>query len=109
MKNIDGVEALKQILIIGKGIYIANNNLNNVGILGNDIELTFDFDIFEIIENLIGCPDNPNFTKEYESWMNNNCKGNPPESNDWVLDTIFEYYYNNLTLEETINQLLEED
>jgi len=92
MKKIEGIEVLKEILKIGKGIFDTEKKLEETKIFGDDFSyFNFPFDIGEIVKKIIQCPE------ETETICN-----------DWVDEVIFEYYENKLTLDGLIKTLLEE-
>lgn len=114
MKQIDGKEAIKEILKLGKEIYKQNEKIMNSNIFGKNAEIDIlpSIDIDDIVAKLT---DNTLSEKEAmeinEIYRKQNIaveditkEGDTP---DWIMDIIFNYYEDEIDLEELINKLLE--
>lgn len=114
MKQIDGKEAIKEILKIGKEIYSQNEKIMNSGIFGKnaDIDILPAIDIEDIVakltDNTLTEKDAIEINEIYKKQgIANECLANEGDTPDWVMNIVFDYYENKSNLEELINKLFE--
>lgn len=110
MKQIDGIQALKELLKIQKKISKKEDILSDTEIFNDDfiVHFNFGFDISDIIKRLIKCPKEtilPIDDKEMQEIM----KRPDYVCNDWVDDVVYDYCYNKINLNEALNKLLYEE
>jgi len=109
MREIDGVEVLKEMLKIEKKKYQFEEKINKSKFFGNDIELNFGYSITDIIAKILKLPKETEIPLEadgdeiYKITQQDNFV-----SYDWLINTIYDYFDNEINLEETIKYLLED-
>ncbi len=109
MREIDGVEVLKEMLKIEKKKYQFEEKINKSKFFGNDIELNFGYSITDIIAKILKLPKETEIPLEadgdeiYKITQQDNFV-----SYDWLINTIYDYFDDEINLEETIKYLLEE-
>lgn len=109
MREIDGVEVLKEILKIEKKKYQFEEKINKSKFFGNDIELNFGYSITDIIAKILKLPKETEIPLEadgdeiYKITQQDNFV-----SYDWLINTIYDYFDDEINLEETIKYLLED-
>ncbi len=115
MKTIDGKKTLEEILKIGKAIYEYEEKINDSGIFGKDAEVQIlpNIEISDVIAKITSNTLSEDEAKELneiykEQWAEENIvkEGDTP---DWIMDSIYEYYQNDLTIQELIEILLEDN
>ncbi len=114
MKEIDGKEAIKEILKIGKEIYKQNEKIVNSEIFGKyaEIDILPTINIYDIVAKLTGNTLSEKEAKEMnEIYKKQNIivediikKGDTP---DWVGDIIFNYYEKEIGLDKATETLLD--
>lgn len=109
MREIDGVEVLKEMLKIEKKKYQFEEKINKSKFFGNDLELNFGYSITDIIAKILKLPKETEIPLEadgdeiYKITQQDNFV-----SYDWLINTIYDYFDDEINLEETIKYLLEE-
>lgn len=109
MREIDGVEVLKEMLKIEKKKYQFEEKINKSKFFGNDIELNFGYSITDIIAKILKLPKETEIPLEadedeiYKITQQDNFV-----SYDWLINTIYDYFDDKINLEETIKYLLED-
>ena len=109
MREIDGVEVLKEMLKIEKKKYQFEEKINKSKFFGNDIELNFGYSITDIIAKILKLPKETEIPLEadgdeiYKITHQDNFV-----SYDWLINTIYDYFDDEINLEETIKYLLED-
>jgi len=109
MREIDGVEVLKEMLKIEKKKYQFEEKINKSKFFGNDIELNFGYSITDIIAKILKLPKETEIPLEadedeiYKITQQDNFV-----SYDWLINTIYDYFDDEINLEETIKYLLED-
>lgn len=109
MNKINGIEVLKELLKIEKKKYQFEQKLNKSKFFGNDIELNFGYSITDIIAKILKLPKETEIPLEadgdeiYKITQQDNFV-----SYDWLINTIYDYFDDEINLEETIKYLLEE-
>lgn len=109
MNKINGIEVLKELLKIEKKKYQFEQKLNKSKFFGTDIELNFGYDIIDILVKILKLPKETEIPLEadgdeiYKITQQDNFV-----SYDWLINTIYDYFDDEINLEETIKYLLEE-
>lgn len=109
MNEINGIEVLKELLKIEKKKYQFEQKLNKSKFFGNDIELNFGYSITDIIAKILKLPKETEIPLEadgdeiYKITQQDNFV-----SYDWLINTIYDYFDDEINLEEAIKYLLEE-
>lgn len=109
MNKINGIEVLKELLKIEKKKYQFEQELNKSKFFGNDIELNFGYSITDIIAKILKLPKETEIPLEadgdeiYKITQQDNFV-----SYDWLINTIYDYFDDEINLEETIKYLLED-
>lgn len=109
MNKINGIEVLKELLKIEKKKYQFEQKLNKSKFFGNDIELNFGYSITDIIAKILKLPKETEIPLEadgdeiYKITQQDNFV-----SYDWLINTIYDYFDDEINLEEAIKYLLEE-
>ena len=109
MNKINGIEVLKELLKIEKKKYQFEQKLNKSKFFGNDIELNFGYSIIDIIVKILKLPKETEIPLEadgdeiYKITQQDNFV-----SYDWLINTIYDYFDDEINLEETIKYLLED-
>lgn len=109
MNEINGIEVLKELLKIEKKKYQFEQKLNKSKFFGNDIELNFGYSITDIIAKILKLPKETEIPLEadgdeiYKITQQDNFI-----SYDWLINTIYDYFDDEINLEEAIKYLLEE-
>ena len=109
MREIDGVEVLKEMLKIEKKKYQFEQKLNKTKFFGNDIELNFGYSITDIIAKILKLPKETEIPLEADGdEIYKITQQDDFVSYDWLINTIYDYFDDEINLEETIKYLLEE-
>lgn len=109
MREIDGIEVLKEMLKIEKKKYQFEEKINKSKFFGNNIELNFGYSITDIIAKILKLPKETEIPLEadedeiYKITQQDNFV-----SYDWLINTIYDYFDDEINLEETIKYLLED-
>ena len=114
MKQIDGKEAIKEILKLGKEIYKQNEKIMNSNIFGKNAEIdilpAIDIDdiVAKLTDNTLSEKDAMEINEIYKKQdIANECLAKEGDTPDWVMNVVFDYYENKINLEELINILFE--
>lgn len=109
MREINGVEVLKEMLKIEKKKYQFEQKLNKTKFFGNDIELNFGYSITDIIAKILKLPKETEIPLEADGdEIYKITQQDDFVSYDWLINTIYDYFDDEINLEETIKYLLEE-
>ena len=109
MREIDGVEVLKEMLKVEKKKYQFEQKLNKTKFFGNDIELNFGYSITDIIAKILKLPKETEIPLEADGdEIYKITQQDDFVSYDWLINTIYDYFDDEINLEETIKYLLEE-
>jgi len=114
MKQIDGKQAIIEILKIGKEIYKQNEKIRKSGIFGKnvDIDILRSIDIDNIIAKLTGNTimkeEAIEINKIYQrQGINFEYLSKEGDTPDWIVNVIFDYYEDKRDLQELVNTLIE--
>lgn len=109
MREIDGIEVLKEMLKIEKKKYQFEEKINKSKFFGNDIELNFGYSITDIIAKILKLPKETEIPLEADGdEIYKITQQDDFVSYDWLINTIYDYFDDEINLEETIKYLLEE-
>ena len=109
MREVDGVEVLKEMLKIEKKKYQFEKKLNKSKFFGTDIELNFGYDIIDILVKILKLPKETEIPLEADGdEIYKITQQDDFVSHDWLFNTIYDYFDDEINLEETIKYLLEE-
>ncbi len=110
MKKIDGVEALKEMLKIEKIKFEMEEKINNLNLFTQEIEINYDYSICDIVRKLLNEPEDTDIPFDADGEEILKITSSPDYvCNDWIINGIFDYFENKMTLDELINYLLEEE
>ena len=109
MNKINGIEVLKELLKIEKKKYQFEQKLNKSKFFGNDIELNFGYDIIDILVKILKLPKETEIPLEADGdEIQKITQQEDFVSHDWLINTIYDYFDDEINLEETIKYLLED-
>lgn len=109
MREIDGVEVLKEMLKTEKKKYQFEQKLNKSKFFGTDIELNFGYDIIDILVKILKLPKETEIPLEadgneiYEITQQDDFV-----SHDWLIDIVYDYFDNEVDLDTVIKEILSE-
>ena len=109
MREINGVEVLKEMLKIEKKKYQFEEKLNKSKFFGNDIELNFGYSITDIIAKILKLPKETEIPLEADGdEIYKITQQDDFVSYDWLINVVYDYFDNEVDLDTVIKQILSE-
>lgn len=110
MKEIDGVEVLKEMLKIEKKKWDFEKKINENDLFLQEVFINYDYDIFEVMKKILKCKEDTHIPISLDfNEAQEIIESSDFVCNDWLIDSLYDYFDGKIELEKLIEILLKEE